>query len=117
MYYDFAVKIPSVQGKIITKKKGAATYILYQYGQQYNAEKKYAVPQRAIIGKLHDSDKLLMYPNERFQDYFPDTTLPEELPETYRSCALRIGAYAVIRYVLNEYKLPELLREYFQTMM
>lgn len=113
MYYDFAVKIPSVQGKIITKKKGAATYILYQYGQQYNAEKKYAVPQRAIIGKLHDSDKLLMYPNERFQDYFPDTTLPEELPETYRSCALRIGAYAVIRYVLNEYKLPELLREYF----
>lgn len=113
MYYDFTVRIPSVQGKIITKKKGTATYVLYQYGTQYNSEKKYAVPQRAIIGKLNDSDNLFMYPNERFQDFFPDTTLPEELPEAHRSCALRIGTYSVIRYVLNEYKLPELLRKQF----
>ncbi len=39
MYYDYTVKIPIVRGKIITKKKGAATYVLFQYGQKYNAEK------------------------------------------------------------------------------
>ena len=30
MYYNLAVKIPSVPGKIITKKKGEATYVLCQ---------------------------------------------------------------------------------------
>ena len=49
MYYDYTVKIPPVRGKIITKKKGDATYVLFQYSQKYNADKKYAVPQRAII--------------------------------------------------------------------
>lgn len=32
MYLNTTVKIPVMQGKIITKKKGGATYILYQYG-------------------------------------------------------------------------------------
>ena len=50
-----------------------------------------------------------MYPNEKYQEYFPDAVLPEELPEAYRSCCLRIGAYAIICYVLNEYKLSQLL--------
>lgn len=54
-----------------------------------------------------------MFPNEKFQQYFPEAMLPEELPETYRSCCLRIGPYVVIRYVLNEYKLPKLLEKWF----
>ena len=53
MYHDFEVGLPKVKGKIITRKKGAATYILYQYGSKYNPEKKYAVPQRTIIGKVN----------------------------------------------------------------
>ena len=114
VYYDSAVEIPSVRGKIITKKKGDATYILFQYGQKYNAEKKYAVPLRAIIGKMDPSDGRLMFPNEKFQEYFPNVALPEELPEAYRSCCLRIGSYVVIRYVLQEYKLPQLLSQWFR---
>lgn len=39
MYYNYTVQIPLVKGKIITKKKGDATYVLFQYGQRYNAEK------------------------------------------------------------------------------
>ena len=54
-----------------------------------------------------------MYPNEKFQEYFPEVVFPEELPEAYRSCCLRIGSYIVIRYVLNEYKLPKLLERWF----
>ena len=113
MYFDSTVKIPVEKGKIIRKKKGNATYILYQYGQVYNAEKKYAVPQRAIIGKVNQDSPDTMYPNERFQEFFPTVTLLEELPEAYRSCALKIGSYAVIRKVLEEYKIPQMLLKHF----
>lgn len=53
MYYDFAVQVPSVKGKIISKRKSGSTYILFQYGQDYNAGKKYAISKRTVIGKVH----------------------------------------------------------------
>ena len=85
MYLNTTVKIPVMKGKIITKKKGGATYILYQYGSEYNQDKKYAVPQRTIVGKMSSEDPTLMFPNERFQIYFPDAEtslcLQELLPE------------------------------------
>lgn len=109
MYYDFAVAISSEKGKIITKKKGSATYVLYQYGQDYHRDKKYSVPKRTIIGKISDTDPARMYPNERYQTYFPDAVLPEERPEAVRSCCLRIGSYVIIRHVLEEYHLPDML--------
>ena len=114
MYYDFAVQIPSEKGKIITKAKGGSSYVLFQYGAEYKADKKYAIPKRTIIGKVDPSDKTQMFPNEKYQLYFPEAALPEELPEAYRSCCLRIGPYVVIRYVLNEYKLPKLLEKWFR---
>lgn len=113
LYYDCAVQIPNAKGKIITRNKGGATYILYQYGFDYKPDKKYAVPKRAVIGKVLPSDHTMMVPNENFQTYFPDVLLPEELPEAYRSCCLRIGSYTIIRYVLREYKLPQLLSKQF----
>ena len=113
MYYNFAVEIPTVKGKIITKKKGSATYILYQYGQEYHKDKGYCVPKRAIIGKAIPDQAGKMYPNEKYSVYFPDAVLPEELPESYRSCSLRIGSYAVIRKVMEDYKLPDILMKWF----
>lgn len=113
MYFDYAVAIPLEKGKIITKKKGNATYILYQYGQIYKPEKKYAVPQRAIIGKINPDAPDTMYPNERFQEFFPAVILPEELPEAHRSCALRIGSYAIIKKVLEDYEIPRMLMNCF----
>lgn len=111
MYYDFRVEIPKIKGKIITKKKGNARYILYQYGSKYNPEKKYAVPDRAIIGKVTDDDSSMMFPNEKFETYFSDVPLPEELPEAYRSCCLRIGSYVIIKKVMQEYSLPMMLEK------
>ena len=113
MYYDFTVPVPKAQGKIIRKPKGDTVYVLFQYGQKYNKEKKYSVPQRTIIGKIDSSDDTVMYPNEKFEEYFPNNTILEELPEAYRSCALRIGSYAVIRKVISEYKLKEMLFKRF----
>lgn len=113
MYYTFTVPVPQVKGKIITKKKADATYILYQYGQQYNHERKYAIPKRTIIGKRLKDDPQLMYPNDKFQDYFPDACIPEVLPESNRSCALKTGTYTVIQKVLEEYRIPELIETWF----
>ena len=77
MYFNSTVPIPSEKGKIITKKKGSSTYVLYQYGQVYKPDKKYAVPQRTIIGKVKPDTPDTMYPNERFQEYFPSVSFPE----------------------------------------
>ncbi len=113
MYFNFTVNIPREKGKIITKKKGNSVYVLYQYGQVYKPDKKYAIPQRTIIGKVNMDAPDTMYPNERFQEYFPSVAIPEELPEAYRSCALRIGSYAVIKKVIEQYKIPQMLMPFF----
>ena len=113
MYIDSAVPIPNEKGKIIIKKKGSSAYVLYQHGQVYKPDKKYAVPQRTIIGKVVADAPNTMYPNERFQEFFPDVILPEELPEAYRSCALKIGSYAVIQKIFEEYKIPKMLKKLF----
>ena len=113
MYLNTTVKIPEMKGKIITKKKGSTTYILYQYGNEYNPEKRYAVPLRAIVGKVSTEDPSVMFPNEKFQIYFPDAQIPEELPFAYRSCCLKLGSCVIIRKVLDEYKLTPMLRKRF----
>ena len=111
MYYDFTVPIPDVKGKITFMKKGNARYVQLEIGRVYLPEKQYTIPQRVTIGKRDSENPDQMYPNEKYQDYFPDAVMPEERPEAYRSCALRIGAYAVIRKVLEEYKLPAMLKK------
>ena len=113
MYLNTTVKIPVQKGKIITKKKGETTYILYQYGSEYKPDKKYAVPLRAIVGKVSSIDPESMYPNEKFQIYFPDAEIPEELPFAYRSCCLKIGSYTVIKKVMEEYGLRTMLTKRF----
>ncbi len=113
MYLNTTVKIPEKKGKIITKKKGCATYILYQYGSNYKQDKKYAVPLRTIIGKVSPDDPTRMYPNEQFQVYFPDAKIPDELPYAYRSCCLKIGTCVIIRKVIDEYDLCTMLTKRF----
>ena len=54
-----------------------------------------------------------MYPNEKFQVFFPDAVIPDELPLAYRSCCLRIGSGVIIRKVLGEYDLFPMLRKRF----
>ena len=111
MYYDFTVPIPDVKGKITFMKKGDAKYVQLETGRVYLPERRYTIPQRVTIGKPDPDNPERMFPNEKYQDYFPETVMPEERPESYRSCALRIGAYAVIQKVLEEYKLPRMLEK------
>ena len=77
MYFDFLVEIPDEQGKITRRKKGATTYINYEYGRVYDPKKQYNTPLRSTIGKQDEADDTKMWPNQNFLQHFPDVELPQ----------------------------------------
>lgn len=114
MYLDFLVKIPFVQGKITRRKKKDVVYIELEYDRIYDPVRQYTFPKRVTIGKLSETDSELMQPNQNFLKYFPDEELPETKNRTSRSSCLRVGAYFVLRKIIEEYNLIELLGGYFE---
>ena len=112
MYLDALIRVPDVQGKITYRTKGQTTYVEFECERVYVPEKRYTNVSRKTIGKITDADALLMQPNENFLKYFPDVQLPEEKDRASRSCALRIGTWIVIRKIVNDYGLPEILGRY-----
>lgn len=113
MYLDFLVSVPDVKGKITHKPKGDAIYVNYEYGREYDKDKKYNVPKRAIIGKLSKADNSMMQPNQNFLTYFPEVELPDDRFNPDRSSCLKIGGHIVIDRILEEYELPKLLNRQF----
>lgn len=114
MYLDFLVKIPFVRRKITRRKKKDVVYIEYEYDRIYDPVRQYTFPKRVTIGKLSETDPELMQPNQNFLKYFPDAELPETKNRTSRSSCLRVGAYFVLRKIIEEYNLAELLGGYFE---
>ena len=114
MYLDFLVKIPFVRGKITRRKKKDVVYIEYEYDRIYDPVRQYTFPKRVTIGKLSETDPELMQPNQNFLKYFPDAELPETKNRTSRSSCLRVGAYFVLRKIIEEYNLVEFLGGYFE---
>ena len=112
MYLEALVKVPDVKGKITFRTKGGTTYVEYECNRVYYPDRKYTTVSRKTIGKLADADKQIMQPNENFLKYFPETSLPEEKDRASRSCALRIGTWVVIRKIVEDYKLPEIIGRY-----
>lgn len=115
MLKNTKVKIPKekAEGRLVYRKRHQATYVLYTIEYVYKKEKKYAVPKRAIIGKVCEDDDEMMYPNDNYVKYFGDDDIPEELPEETRSCCLKIGSYAMISRVIDEYGLRPMLEKRF----
>ena len=113
MYLDFLVKVPTVKGKITRRKKSNVVYIEYEYDRVYDPSRKYTFPKRVTIGKLSDTDPELMKPNQNFLKYFPDAELPESKNRTSRSSCLRVGAYFVLRKIIEECSLNDILGKYF----
>jgi len=89
-------------------------YIEYEYDRIYDPVRQYTFPKRVTIGKLSETDPELMQPNQNFLKYFPDAELPETKNRTSRSSCLRVGAYFVLRKIIEEYNLAELLGGYFE---
>ena len=110
MYFDFLVKIPEDTGKISLNRRNGTTYIEYTYGRRYVPEKKYNVPRRTTIGKMDLSDPTMMYPNPNFLKFFPEVALPEEKERSKRSSCLRIGSYILIKKIVLDYGLDEMMK-------
>ena len=109
MYLDFKVKIPSDSAGVTRKKIKGVTYVYYAYEHNYSPEKGYTVPKNTSIGKCADDDAEMMYPNTNFLKFFPAEELPETKGEAYRSGCLRAGTYLVLRRIVSEYHLDEML--------
>ena len=109
MYLDFKVKIPSDSAGITRKKIKGTTYIYYSYEHNYSSEKGYTDPKSTSIGKCTDDEPDLMYPNTNFLKFFPSEELPETKGGAHRSGCLRIGTYLVLRRIIAEYHLDEMI--------
>lgn len=112
MYLDFLVDIPDVPGKITYRRHRDVEYVYYEYFRTYDPERQFTNPKRVTIGKRSKADPRRMQPNQNFLKYFPDAELPEAKDRTVRSSCLRIGDYLVIRRIMEEYQLPEILGHY-----
>ena len=112
MYLDFLVNIPITTGKITYRTKGNTDYVYYEYKRIYKKGSNITNPKRVTIGKRDKADPSMMLPNENYLKYFPDEDLPELRERTKRSSCLRIGAWVVIRKIMEDYKLHDILQQY-----
>ena len=109
MYLNCRIKIPNTGGNISIKTISGTPYIYLEQGRTYNKEKKYNVPIRTCIGKQDKEQKEFMYPNEKFLKFFPRELLPFEKDNQFRSSCIHAGAYIVIRKIISEYHLDEMI--------
>jgi transposase len=112
MYLDCVVEIPVLPGRISRFKKGNVTYVRYVDGRTYHPDKKYNVPNHRVIGKILETDSTKMIPNENFKKYLGDIEFPEIRANVLRSSCLRAGTFFVIRKIVEEYNLPQILSRY-----
>lgn len=112
MYLDCKVKIPDDRSGITQKTIKNTVYIYYNYDRTYDADKKYSKPKDTSIGKLVDGEPGMMHPNPNFFKFFPEVEIPdadESGCEPKRSGCLRIGTFLVLRHIIAEYHLDEIL--------
>ena len=109
MYLNCRIKIPDTAGKITFKPIGGTSYVYLEQGRTYNKDKKYNVPKRTCIGKRDTEQPAFMYPNEKFLKFFPRELLPYEQNSQFRSGCIHIGPFVVIRKIISEYHLDEMI--------
>ena len=109
MYLNLAVPMPSEKGKLTTKTIKNTPYVYYEIGRTYDSNKGYNSPKRVCIGKKSPDRIGMIIPNTNFLRYFPEVVLPDEAEGPKRSSCLHVGAYFVIRKVINEYFLDHMI--------
>ena len=114
MFLKYKVDIPVVPGKLVRKNRGGHTYIEYEYDRIYDLEKKFTYPKRATIGKRSKEKPDMFRPNQNYLTYFPNAELPISDYRSTRSSCLRAGAFIVMRKIIKDYKLEEILGMYFK---
>lgn len=107
------VQIPAVAGKIVLQKSNGTTYVKYEYDRVYIKQKGYNIPKRATIGRVCDNDASKMFPNQNFVKYFPDVEIPGVEPKFVRSSSLKLGAYVVIKHIIEKSGLKQMISALF----
>ena len=110
MYYSFTVPIPKHREKLPGWKKE----ISHTFSSKLVARITRKRNTRSLCGSASENliqtiRKWCTQIKSFLTDIFSDSPMPEERPEAYRSCVLRIGTYIVIQNVLKEHKLPGML--------
>lgn len=115
MFYLELVKIPEAPGKLIRRKEHTAMYVLYEYERTYDKSTQKTNPKRKIIGKVYEDDASLMYPNEKYFEYFKaDEVIIPTREEAEHSACIKAGSYIVLRNIILELKLDEYLKPIFE---
>ena len=109
MYLGCRVKIPRDGGNITVKTINGTPYVYIERGRTYSKEKKYSIPKRTCIGKRDNEQPDFMFPNEKFLKFFPREALPSEKDGRIRSGCLHVGVFFVIRKIISDYKLDEMI--------
>lgn len=109
MYLNITVPMPPVKEKLTVKKIKNTPYVYFEIGRTYDSSRKYNTPKRVCVGKVCSDRDGTMIPNTNFLRYFPETALPEEDESARRSSCLRVGAFFVIRKMINEYFLGQMI--------
>ena len=109
MYLGCRVKIPRDSGNITVKTINGIPYVYIERGRTYSKEKKYSIPKRTCIGKRDNEQPDFMFPNEKFLKFFPREALPSEKDGRIRSGCLHVGVFFVVRKIISDYKLDEMI--------
>jgi len=109
MYQQQKVNIPISDGGVTVKTIKGTGYVYYTTGHVYSPEEKRSNPVRVTIGKQCKDDPTCMIPNEKYGIYFAERIPEELLVEPKRSSCLRIGSFLVIRKIIAEYHLDQIL--------
>ena len=110
MYLDCRIKIPTeAAGKITVKTISGTPYVYYEHGRVYHKDKRYNTPNRTCIGKKDPDHPEFIYPNEKFLKFFSRDLLSTVKDGGVRSGCVRIGAFLVIRKIVSDYRLDEII--------
>lgn len=114
MYLSSYIPVPNIPGKIVRRKKGDNTYVLYEVARVYDPKRQFNVPKRVVIGKLvSDADDAMMQPNEKFLELFPEARLSLLEAPSKRSNTLQVGSHIALASVIRECQLEKFLEDAF----
>lgn len=77
MYFDTLVQVPDLKKLCSCNAiKSGVSYAYYTLNRSYDPIKKYSLPKRICIGKIHDRQVGLIQPNSNFAKLFPQLLEP-----------------------------------------
>ena len=113
MYYTHVLEIPKKTPKVTKKNINGINYVYYEYARDYDKKSQHSKPKRRIIGKAIEvtDDTIRLNPNDTYYYYFPNAVIPGKFENNKRSKCLRVGSFIVIKKIIEDYGIDEMIRD------